>query len=208
MESGNSRPDQQSRMPSPAARPTWTRSSPPSSKCAAGSLPWVRRRSIRRKQRVPLSRRKVLHGLAYGDAGGSVATREQPCVHALGLLLAGLPEHPADRLANEEFPFVEHSVRIAAEPFKVSCAATQLGKQRQERRAANPEVVIDRPSVEDVEQPRRAFHQWARDRDGQFVDEGPRLRLPDQALEQRDAAPTEERFEGIEKEDGHHSPLE
>src|SRR5439155_18577600 len=93
-----------------------------------------------------------------------------------GLLLAGLPEHTADRFANEEFPFVEHTVRIAAEPFKVSCAATQLGKQRQERRAANPEVVIDRPSVEDVEQPRRAFHQWARDRDGQFVDEGPRLR--------------------------------
>ena len=109
--------------------------------------------------------------------------------------------------ANEEFPFVEHTVRIAAEPFKVSCAATQLGKQRQERRAANPEVVIDRPSVEDVEQPRRAFHQWARDRDGQFVDEGPRLRLPDQALEQRDVAPTEERFEGIKQKDGHHSPL-
>jgi len=153
-------------------------------------------------------RRQVFHGLADGDAGGSRTARQQPGIDKVRLLFAGLTEHPADCLANEEFPFVEHSVRIAAEPFKVSCAATQLGKQRQERRAANPEVVIDGPSVEVVDQPRPAFHQAARNRDGQLVDEGPGLRLPDQALEKRDVAPTEERFEGIEQEDGHHSPLE
>src|SRR5438876_322727 len=147
MESVNSSPDQHSRMPSPAARPILTRSSPPSSKCAAGSLPWARR-SVRRKKRVPLSRRKVLHGLADGDARGSPAARLQLGRDEVGLLLAGLAEHPADRLTNEELPLVEHLVRITAEPLEVADAATQRWQQRQQRRTSHPEIRVRRPAIE------------------------------------------------------------
>src|SRR2546427_9804508 len=157
--SGSSRPGRPSHTLSPVATPTSTICSPHSSKCVGGSSPWVRSRCICREQRAPLLRRKVLHSLADGEAGSSAAAREQPCVDELGLLLAGLAERPADRLANEEFPFVEHPVRIAAESLEVAGAATQRWKQRQQRRTSHPEIRVRLPAIENGEQLWRAFDQ-------------------------------------------------
>src|ERR1700730_19177813 len=98
--------------------------------------------------------------------------------------LAGLPQHPADRLADKELPILQHPFRVAREPAKVAAAPAQWAQQRQHRGAAHPEVAVLGPAVEDPEQFWSPFNQRASNRDRQLVDKRPRLRLTDQLLEE------------------------
>ncbi len=83
-----------------------------------------------------------------------------------------------------------------------------MAQQRQHRRASEPEVVVLRPALEDPEQFRGTLHQRPCDRDRQLVDQGPRLRLTDQSLQEGDVRRAEERFEGFEQQDRHPAALE
>jgi hypothetical protein len=46
------------------------------------------------------------------------------------LRLAGLTQHPADGLADEELALLEHALRVTREATKVAFATTQRPQQR------------------------------------------------------------------------------
>src|SRR5215475_12754623 len=54
------------------------------------------------------------------DPGGAVHPRRDPVRHEVRVLLRGLPQNPADGLADEELTLREHAVGVAGEPLPVS----------------------------------------------------------------------------------------
>ena len=98
---------------------------------------------------------EVLDRLADGHARCAVDSGSQPPVDGLGVALPHLPEHPADRLSDEELPLLEHRVGVAGETVKRGAVLdrSQLGE---ERRPADPEIRMPRPGVELESPPRGA----------------------------------------------------
>src|SRR5438309_11062147 len=102
--SGSSLPVRPIPTRSLAARRISTCYSRPSSRCAARNRCRAPLPPIGGQQRGALLRRKVLHGLADGDAGRDGAARQEPAVDDVGLSLARFAEDPADPLADEGLP--------------------------------------------------------------------------------------------------------
>src|SRR5919108_2976236 len=69
-------------------------------------------------QRLALLRAQILHSLAHGHTRRPVGAERQPFEHFVRPNLACLPQHPADRLSNEEFLLVDHGVGITAEALE------------------------------------------------------------------------------------------
>src|SRR5947209_10038040 len=167
--SGSFRPARPSQVPSWAVMPTSTPSFRRSSRCAAGSYPSSPTGAIGRKELVTLECREVADGLAHGNARGQADARPQPVVDHLGPALGHLPEHPADRLANEEFPLREHGLGVAGEPAEVT-APFDRRQESQQGRPANPEVGVGGPAIQDAVEILKSLHERPRDRGREAVD--------------------------------------
>jgi hypothetical protein len=115
-----------------------------------------------------------------------VHPRCKPVRDQVRVFLGRLPQHPADRLADEELALAEHGVRVAGESRPVGhVAAAQRHEQGQQGRAAHPEVVVGCPPVQDVEEFGEALGQGAHHVRSQRIDERPGAGGAQEALDQR-----------------------
>src|SRR5207237_4110714 len=86
---------------------------------------------------------------------------------------------------NEEFPLVEHRIRVSREPIEGGPRPQRL-QLGQESRASHPEVRIGRPSVEDrTDAAGVALCDGAGDIRGESINQGPGSRLTQQFLDER-----------------------
>lgn len=113
-----------------------------------------------------------------------MSRREDPVEDEVGAFARGISQHPADGLADEELLLLEHRIGEAREPVEVPASLPQRNQVRQQCRAANPKVVIERPAFENRIEAEILFGQRADEIPGQRVDESPGFRLAKQALDE------------------------
>ena len=97
------------------------------------------------------------------------------------------------------------AVRVPAEALEVARSSTQWDEQRQRRGAPDPEVIVDRPTIEYGSRRRLALDDWTDDRGRQPIDKRPRPCLAQQTLQQRHVATPEQRRVKVEQLDRCHA---
>ncbi len=125
--------------------------------------------------------------------------RADELVHDLRSLLARLAKHPADRLADKELLLVEHPRGKTREQHPIPLPALQLIVLREERGAADPEVLLRSPFRQPAPRRRIAPDDVADDPDGEPIDVRPRVRRVDEIEEPGQVALLEHRSPAIEQ---------
>src|SRR5439155_1202003 len=109
-----------------------------------------------------------------GTFRGAITTDDAPRVRAqptLGpAITSGPAQHPADRFADEELLLVEHRIRQPREEGPLALSDLQLIVLREQRRAADPEVLL-LPPLREPAQRRRVPRDDVTDHpDGEPID--------------------------------------
>ncbi len=151
--------------------------------------------------------REVLDRLADRHTGRSVDPRREPVVHGAGVPLADVSQHPADRLADEELPLIEHRVGIAGKAIEAR-AVLQRRKLRQQRRAPDPEVRVRGPRIELVCRRRGAGARASRARCRRAGRRAPTCVSPDQLFQQAQVIWAEQRRIRLEQQRGREPAFE
>ncbi len=135
-------------------------------------------------------------------------SRRDPGGDLVRTLLARLAQDPADGLADEELALVEHRIRATQESIERRAVADRP-QLRQERGAADPEVVVGRPSVHDGRHAAGIGLDEASEHvPGEPVHQRPGQRFAHEPLDERQVGDPEAIGEAIEEEDRCHPALE
>src|SRR6185295_9933529 len=95
-----------------------------------------------------------------------------------------LPQHPAQRLADEELPLLQEQVRVTDEALPVSLSPAQGEQEGEDGATADPEVGILHPAVETARQLRIGLDERPHELDREGVHVGPGARAAEEVFEE------------------------